>query len=265
MNSPASTDTRAPLAIVLAYDGTSFEGWQMQPQRRTVQGVVEAVLSKVHGVSRVAIVGAGRTDAGVHALGQVASYSPPTFRDPDLLQHALARLLPREVRPLAVRPMSSRFHACRSAAGKLYRYRILNRPMVLPFDAPYVWQVPQALDIEAMNAAAMRLPGLRDFSSFSAVGGQTKTFVRDLRRLAIVTRDDGEISIEAEADGFLYRMVRVIAGVLVEIGRRRRSQESIDALLNLPRVGSAAAMAPAQGLCLVRVHYPEGDDPHGAV
>ncbi|MFN7965178.1 MAG: tRNA pseudouridine(38-40) synthase TruA [Acidobacteriota bacterium] len=253
---------RPSYAIVLAYDGTRFEGWQLQPQRRTVQGVVEEALSKIHGVTRVAIVGAGRTDAGVHALGQVASYTPPTPREPAQLQHALSRLLSHEVRPLSVRAMSNQFHACRSAAGKIYRYRVVNRPTLLPFEAPYVWHVPQRLEIGAMLAAAATLPGTRDFASFSAAGGQTKSYVRELRRLAIVPRDDGEISIEVEADGFLYRMVRIITGLLIEIGRARRSTEAVAALLAAPRVGSAATMAPPQGLCLVRVHYPRDDDPH---
>lgn len=250
-----------PLAVVVSYDGGRFHGWQAQPDQRTVQGVLEQVLARLHGVPRLTLAAAGRTDAGVHALAQVASYRPPTAREPEALHYALMRLLPTEVRPLVVAEMPADFHACRSAIGKLYRYRIINRPLLLPFEAPLAWHLPQPLDLAAMRAAATRLLGTHDVASLTTVGGQSRTSVRTIRAVRLREHDDGQLLIDAEADGFLYRMVRVIVALLVDVGRGRRRADDIARLLAEPRVGSASAMAPAQGLCLVRVRYPAGYDP----
>jgi tRNA pseudouridine38-40 synthase len=243
-------------ALVLAYDGREFAGWQRQPGERTVQGVVEAALARVHGASELTIVGAGRTDRGVHALGQVASYPPPTPRDPQLLWHALSRLLPPDLRVLNVIATDASFHACRSAIAKLYCYRMLLRPLALPFELPFAWQLHGQIDVEAMRQAARMLIGRHDFASFSVTGGQSKTTTREISRIELELSNDQQLSLKIEADGFLYRMVRVIVGLLVEIGRGRRSPRSIEALLSQPRFGAARAMAPPHGLCLVHVDYP---------
>ncbi len=261
----SATGPGRPLALVVAYDGRPFAGWQVQPDRPTVQGIVESALARVHGVPEgtVRIVGAGRTDAGVHALGQVASYVPPTPRRPEVLRTALAGLLPREVRVLAVREMPPAFHACRSATGKVYRYRIVNREIVLPFEDPWAWHVRAPLDRAAMGAAAARLVGRHDFAAFQTAGSPSATTVRTLRRLAVRERPGEVVEIEAEGDGFLYRMVRNLVGLLVEVGLGRRPPGDAARVLASGRRSAAGVTAPARGLCLVRVLYPPGLDPGG--
>lgn len=249
------------VALLVAYDGTGLAGWQLQPREFTVQGLLEEALGKVHGVSRredVAVVGAGRTDAGVHALGQVAAYRAPTPRAADDLESGLNALLPPAVRVLRVAVAPPGFHPCRGAVEKCYRYRIVNRHVVLPFDAPWAWHVRGPLDVRAMREGAACLRGRHDFASFVTAGGQSLTTVRDLRRLDVSAGGDGLVVVHAEADGFLYRMVRNIVGLLVEIGRGRRSPlEAPDVLAARDR-SAAGLTAPARGLCLVRVEYPGG-------
>jgi len=260
--------TDAPVtALVVAYDGGPFAGWQLQPNRPTVQGTLEAALSAIHGAPReaVAIVGAGRTDAGVHALGQVATYRAPNRRELPELLHGLAGLLPDSVRVVGARRLPASFHACRSATGKLYRYRIINRRIALPFESPWAWLIRPPLDVDAMRKAAGRLVGEHDFSAFASAGGQQESGVRTLRRLALVEQPGGVLELDAEADGFLYRMVRNLAGFLVDVGLgRRRAEEAADVLAAGDR-RCAGGTAPPQGLCLVRVDYgPEWDEADGA-
>lgn len=249
----------SPLALKVAYDGTHFAGWQVQPAAPTVQGLLQQVLDKVHGTppGTVSIVGSGRTDSGVHALGQVASYFPPTPRSPEVLLQALTKLLPPAVRVLDIREAPIDFHACRSATGKIYRYRIINRFEILPFEAPWAWHQRLPLNLAAMRHAAADLVGTHDFASFATAGGQSETTVRTVRRLALLERGGGVVELEAEADGFLYRMVRNLAGLLVEIGRDRRPPSDAWRVLALRQRAAAGITAPPQGLCLVRVFYPE--------
>ncbi len=258
-----SGDKAAPVALVVAYDGREFAGWQVQPDHPTVQGVLEVALGRVHGVSpgTVRIVGAGRTDAGVHALGQVASYLPPTPRSPEVLRAALAGLLPETVRVLAVREMPAEFHARGSAAGKVYRYRVVNRELALPFEAPFAWHVRAPLDLAAMRAAAAHLVGRHDFAAFQTAGSPTETTVRTLHRLDVRERPGGVVEVEAVADGFLYRMVRNLVGLLVEVGLGRRPPDDAARVLAARDRSAAGRTAPARGLCLVRVLYPPGLDP----
>jgi tRNA pseudouridine38-40 synthase len=224
-------------------------------------------LSSIHGAPRdaVAIVGAGRTDAGVHALGQVATYRAPSRRELPALLHGLAGLLPDSVRVVEARRLPASFHACRSATGKLYRYRIVNRRIALPFESPWAWLVRPPLDRDAMRTAAEPLVGEHDFTAFASGGGQQETGVRTLRRLDIIEQPGGVLELAAEADGFLYRMVRNLAGFLVDVGLgRRRADESAEVLASRDR-RRAGGTAPPQGLCLVRVEYgPEWDAVEGA-
>lgn len=263
-----SAATSAPVtALVVSYDGHAFQGWQLQPDRPTVQGALEWALATVHGAPRdaVAIVGAGRTDAGVHALGQVASYRPPNERAPADLLHALAGLLPASVRVLEIRRLPEEFHACRSATEKLYRYRIVNRRLALPFESPFAWHVRAPLEVGAMRRAAAALVGRRDFAAFATAGGQQETTVRELRRLVLTERPGGILELEAAADGFLYRMVRNVTGFLVDVGLGRRGADEVEEVLASRSRSRAGSTAPPQGLCLVRVSYgPEWDRSEGA-
>jgi tRNA pseudouridine38-40 synthase len=248
-----------PVALRLAYDGTDFAGWQQQPDQPTIQGLVQRCLDLVHGEppGAIALVGAGRTDAGVHALGQVASYLPPTPRPPEVLHHALAGLLPEAIRVLDVWSAPEGFHARRSARSKVYRYRILNRPLALPFETRWSWWVQRPLDIPAMRAAAHHFVGRRDFAALASAGGQCATTVRTLRTLSVAAAADGTIVVEAEADGFLYRMVRNLAGFLVETGLGRRQPAAAEEVLRSRRRPRGGLTAPARGLCLVRVAYDD--------
>jgi len=245
------------VALRLAYDGTDYAGWQWQPNAPTVQGVLQRALDVVHGVPEgtVSVCGAGRTDSGVHALGQVASYRPPTSRSPEELALALLSLLPEDVRVLAAWNAPEGFHPCRSATGKIYRYRIVNRALALPFETRWAWRVPKTLDVAAMREAAAQLTGRRDFAAFATAGGQSKTTVRTLRRLDVTPRGDSSIEVEAEGDGFLYRMVRNLTGFLVEVGTGRRPPDDAARVLAGLDRGAAGRTAPPQGLCLVRVLY----------
>lgn len=245
------------IGLLVSYDGTDYQGWQYQPAKTTVQGVLQEALARIHGVPAHSffIVGSGRTDSGVHALGQVASYHPPTRRAPAVLLNALFHVLPLDIRVLEAWDAAPRFHACRSARGKTYRYRLVNRPFALPFEQRYAWHVRYELDLERMRDAAARLVGRHDFASFATAGGQSKTTVRTLRRLELAERPGAVLELEAEADGFLYRMVRNLTGFLVEVGRGRRPPEDADAALAARRRVAAGMTAPAHGLCLVRVDY----------
>jgi tRNA pseudouridine38-40 synthase len=239
---------------VCAYDGGGFAGWQSQPGGRAVQDVIEARLAQVLG-SAVRIHGSGRTDAGVHARGQVFHFDSGWRHGPDRLAAALRTGLPATIQIVSVRPVSAEFHARFSALGKTYAYE-LHLGDADPFTRPYCWPVFRPLDFGAMESAAARLRGRHDFRAFAASRGEgEEDTVRDLRRLDIVRRGR-RARIVAEADGFLYKMVRSLVGALVAVGEGRLTPEQVGHILRdrarLPRVETA----PPQGLFLLRVAYP---------
>ena len=246
------------VAMRLAYDGSEFQGWQLQPSAPTIQGEVERALGRLFGTARrVAVVGAGRTDSGVHALGQVAGCRVPLDRPPAVLQRGLNALLPSAIRVLDVTPVPREFHPCRSVVRKTYRYRIVNRELQFPFETRWSWHIRQPLDLEEMRRAARLLTGRHDFRSFVTAGGQSRTTVRTLERLALRRLAGGVVEIEAVGEGFLYRMVRNIGGLLVEIGLGRRSAQGVREILAARDRARAGRTAPAAGLCLVSVEYPD--------
>ena len=252
------------ISLRLEYDGTDFVGWQVQPNGRSVQAVVEAALTELC-AAPVRVIAAGRTDSGVHATGQVVSFMPPVERPLVAYQKGLNGLLPHDVAVLEARVRPLGFDARRSAQGKLYRYRIENRATRGPLTARQAWQVFAPLDLERMRSGAASLVGKHDFAAFRASNCEAKTTTRTLRRLDLVGSSGNELAIEVEATAFLKHMVRNIVGTLVEVGTGRRSVESVgEALASLDR-RLAGRTAPPQGLCLVRVDYPEegasrGDD-----
>jgi tRNA pseudouridine38-40 synthase len=241
------------LKLTVAYDGTAFAGWQMQANQRTVQGLLEEALLAIEG-ARVVVHAAGRTDAGVHAAGQVISFSLTAPIPCDALVRALNVRLDRDLRVMTAEEAPARFNARFDARQKTYHYAIYNAKVVPPPLRHFVWHVPQPLDVTAMNAAAGALIGAHDFAAFQASGSDVITTRRELIASRVVFRD-GQIVYEVTGTGFLRHMVRNIVGTLVDIGRGRRPIEDMTRVLHSRDRAQASATAPPQGLTLVRVDY----------
>ncbi|MFH1466264.1 MAG: tRNA pseudouridine(38-40) synthase TruA [Pseudomonadota bacterium] len=241
--------------LLLEYDGTDYAGWQWQPDQATVQGEVEQAVARVMGHGPIRVVGSGRTDSGVHALGQVASFASPAERDPRNLRLGLNSVLPRDICCRDAQRAPDGFDARKHAKRKLYRYRLLDGNRRSALRLRQVACEPITLDVAAMARAAAHLVGTHDFTSFRAAGSDVPTSVRTLHRLEVARVAD-EIVFEVEGDGFLRAMVRIIVGTLVEVGRGRRDPESLlDVLAALDRSVAGRTALP-QGLCLVWVEYP---------
>lgn len=249
------------IRLTLQYDGAAYAGWQVQPARATVQGTLEAALARICG-GPVRVTGAGRTDAGVHALGQVAHFDTGLPHADGVWVRALNSHLPRDIAVREAREVAEAFHARHGAAGKHYRYRVLNRPVRCPFRRGYTWFVPVRLDVEAMERAARCLVGSHDFSSFRASGCGAKSPVRRLDRIR-VARDGDEVVFDLEGTGFLKQMARNIVGTLVEVGRGRREPDWTARVLAAGDRRAAGETAAAWGLVLVRVAYPPPFDAWG--
>ena len=246
---------RRTLKLILAYDGTDFVGWQRQAAGVSVQGLLEDALSRIEG-EPVTVHGAGRTDAGVHALGQVASTSLTVPIDPATLTRALNAVLPPDVRVLSVEEAPAAFHARFSATGKIYEYRIVDGPLLSPFLRRYVWHVVQRLDLDAVRAASMALRGTHDFAAFQGSGASVASTERTIHRIEWEAGSaDRPLVMHIEGDGFLRHMVRNLAGTLVEIGLGRRSVADIAAIRDSRDRSRAGPTAPPCGLFLVRVLY----------
>ncbi len=247
------------LLLTLEYDGTDFNGWQLQAEGRTVQGALEEAVRRITG-ERVRVCGAGRTDAGVHAEGQTAHFDTESDLEPARIKGALNHYLPQDVSVLDCRQVPHQFDAQRSATSKLYRYRILTSGPRRPLRERYVLRRWQPLDAEAMARCAALLEGEHDFTSFASEHATVQSCVRRVVRSELVESGD-ELHYFIEGDGFLYNMVRVIVGTLIEVGRGQMGEEEFaDALAARDRT-AAGPTAAARGLTLVRVNYP--DDPRG--
>lgn len=242
------------LKLTIAYDGTNYVGWQRQENGLSVQQLIEDALQPMCGDDVPVVMGAGRTDAGVHASGQVASVRVAFDHPPNAVHRALNVRLPADVRILAVEEADPRFHARFDAAGKSYRYRIATDRVLLPFDRWFVWHMPQPCDVDAMRAAASVLLGRHDFSSFQASGSTVLDGWRTLERVH-VERVGSEIHIEVDGDGFLRHMVRIVVGTLVDIGVGHRSVDSMGSVLAACDRQHAGRTAPPHGLMLVRIKY----------
>ncbi len=247
----------ATFKLTLAYDGTDFAGWQVQPGKRSVQGVLETALRQITG-EEVRAVASGRTDAGVHALGQVVAIRTDTRLPEDVLQRALNAQLPHDVAVLQVVRVPDHFHPIRDALRKRYRYVIHDGPVRDVFRRRFAWQYPCRLDEAAMHRAAQHLLGTHDMASFQARGAERETTRRTVYDIGVRRGQDEEqhvLTIEVEANGFLYKMVRAIVGTLVEVGRGAQDEAWVATVRDACDRRAAGPTAPAQGLCLVRVEY----------
>ena len=241
------------IKLVLAYDGTDFRGWAKQPGVRTVGGVLEDALAKVLRESPGLSV-AGRTDAGVHAEGQVASFSSSGAVEPSRVQRAINGMLSPEVVVLRASVAPGSFDARRSARGREYRYRIDGAAVPNPFTARFVWHRPGDLDLKAIQRASNFLTGEHDFASFCRASKLPSSTVRILRELSLSKRGR-EIVITAKADSFLHQMVRSLVGTLVAVGEGKMDPASMPAILEARNRSAAGPVAPPHGLSLVRVLY----------
>lgn len=245
------------LKLIVSYDGAPFSGWQSQANRNTIQDHLESAFQRICS-KPVRVHGAGRTDAGVHALAQCAHVDLPNRRyKPDRWVSALNGLLPSAIRVVRCRFVSEAFHARFSVKGKMYRYRIWNAAVLPPFESGRAWHVVRTLDFDGIVLAAKEFCGQHDFASFSANRGTPETNTVRIIRAARVRRAGPCISIEFEGDGYLYKMVRMMVGTLVRLGLKQSSPHEISARLRSPRraVSRGRIAAPADGLFLVRVRY----------
>lgn len=238
--------------LVVEYDGTDFHGWQLQPGARTVQGELEAAAERVFGVA-VRVAAAGRTDAGVHAAGQVVAFSAERVIEPRTVRRALNFHTGGDLAVCDVEWVGDDFDPRRHAASRRYLYRIWNRPEGSPFWRRYAWFVPRPLEVEAMQRAAAQLVGEHDFTSFQGAGCDAEHARRRVLG-STLTVDGPLLTYEIEATAFLRHMVRNIVGTLVEIGLAQREAD-LGALLAARDRTRAGATAPARGLCLVEVRY----------
>lgn len=246
------------LRLLIAYDGGPFAGWQSQAGRNGVQDHLETALSKIAGVD-VRVHGSGRTDAGVHARGQVAHVDVPAGRRETATWLAATNAnLPAEIRLLEVKRVRGGrdgFHARYSATGKRYEYRIWNWNWLHPLEIGRAWHVPQPIDVAAMQKAAKALLGRHDFANFAANRGEVEPDTARTLSMVNIRRSGSLITLRFEGDGFLYKMVRLLTGTLARIGQGKAPPALIKELLEKKGAQKAQFAAPAEGLCLVKVFY----------
>ena len=242
------------IRLDLEYDGTAYHGWQVQPDVSTIQQELEDTLCQILG-KRVRVVGAGRTDAGVHALGQVGHFPTESGLEVGALFRGMNSLLPEDIVVRAVREAPPDFHARKSALMKRYEYWILNDPTPSAFHYRFFWHVRVALDQLKMQRAAQRLVGEYDFASFQATGSNVRNTVRTIYSTKVTSSEKYLWAITIEANGFLRHMVRNIVGTVVEVGRGKLTVEGFSKVIAARDRTKAGMTAPAHGLCLLEVRY----------
>ena len=244
------------VVLTIAYDGTNFAGWQRQKNSRSVQATLEVALRKLLGQS-IPVVGAGRTDSGVHAKGQVAHAEIPNGMPLPTLKRALNATLPKDLAICSIRKAPDRFHARYAAQGKWYRYVIWNTPDRPLFERSFLHHLPVKLSVAKMQKTARLLQGRHNFKAFHSSGRSVTSTVRTLKRFS-VRKQGKKIVIDAIADGFLYHMVRRMVGLLIEVGKGKVEPAQVRQLLQPGRTNGKPFIpptAPAKGLCLMKVRY----------
>jgi len=241
------------IKLIISYDGSNYHGWQRQRGKPTVQGILENTLKKM--LAKIKVTGAGRTDAGAHALGQVANFHVDKLKMPvKKLRTVLNNLLPEDIRILEASSCPLSFDSRRSAKGKTYIYLVCNSEMILPFFSKYSWHMPVKLNINKMIAAGACLAGTHDFASFMSSGSSVKTTIRTIKSIRIV-KDDPFITFCIRGNGFLKQMVRSIVGSLVEVGLGKMTPNEFKGILAKKDRTAAGRCAPAKGLFLLSVEY----------
>jgi tRNA pseudouridine38-40 synthase len=242
------------IKLTIEYDGANYQGWQVQPKGPTIQGMIEEKLALLTGET-IHLIGSGRTDAGVHALGQIAHFKTRSKMNVQSIQRALNSLLPPDIGIQGAEEVEEDFHARKHSKSKVYEYQILNRNLRSVFHRGHAWHIPQELDLKEMKKATQRLMGEHDFSSFRSVGSPTRTAVRRVIRAEWRKSHDGLLRFEIEANGFLKQMVRAIIGTLVEVGKGKISSEEFQRIVDSKDRKRAGPTAPAHGLFLKEVKY----------
>lgn len=249
--------------VILQYEGTRYQGWQKQESTdNTIQGKLEKLLSKMAD-AKVEVQGSGRTDAGVHAAGQVANFHVNTTKTPSEIMEYMNTYLPEDIAVIDIEEMPERFHSRLNAKGKIYCYRVLNTDVPHVFDRRYVHVIKEKLDVEAMQKAAAYLEGTYDFRAFTSNKRSKKSTVRTIDRILIEKtispmfpedkRD--EILFTYSGNGFLYHMVRILTGTLLEVGLHKRKPEDMAEILSSGLRENAGELVPAKGLTLMEVRY----------
>lgn len=250
--------------VLLQYEGTRYQGWQKQESTdNTIQGKLEALLSKMAG-TKVEIQGSGRTDAGVHAMGQVANFHIDTDMAPSQIMEYMNFYLPEDIAVIAIEEMPGRFHSRLNAKGKTYMYRVINTKVPHVFDRKYAFTVEEKLDVNAMRRAAAFMEGTHDFKAFTSMKKSKKSTVRTIDSILIEEVESPVCGIKGGTDelrflfcgnGFLYHMVRIMVGTLIEVGLHKRNPEEITDIFEKGSRENAGELVPAKGLTLLEVRY----------
>jgi len=239
--------------LTIQYDGTNYCGWQKQNNGISVQEEIENAIHRLTG-ERVDLIGSGRTDKGVHALGQVANFTTNSTIPPDRYKYALNSILPQDISIISSELVPDSFHSQYDAKGKIYKYTIYNREVRNPIYNRYAYHVPVKLNLNSMRKGAECFLGSHDFKAFMASGSSAKSTIRNIRSISLDKKDDF-IFLTIEGNGFLYNMVRIIVGTLVEVGLGKKQWQSIPHIIESKDRKMAGHTAPAQGLCLEKVYY----------
>ena len=249
-------DSKKNFKLTIEYDGTAYHGWQIQPNGPSIQQAIESALMKMTR-QKIRLIGSGRTDAGVHALGQVANFTCDTMITSDEFHKGLNSILPDDIVIREVKEMPIRFHSRFDAKHKRYRYTILNQPLPSAIQRHYAWWIRTPLDLSAMEKAAAHIIGEHDFKAFEGAGSPRSHTIRHVTELDINGHPCGPVTIDIRADGFLRYMVRNIVGTLVDVGLGKISPQQIQKIIALKDRSLAAATAPARGLFLMEVCYSQ--------
>lgn len=240
--------------LKISYDGSRYFGWEHQPDRETIQGKIETVLARMVDKDMIDVIGAGRTDAGVHARAMIANVHLDTQMSPEEIRDYANRYLPDDIAILEVREAADRFHARYKAVGKTYQYTCFDGPVKPVFDRKYYTPLDQELDVEAMQEAAHFLEGKHDYKSFCGNSRMKKSTVRIVDTIT-VRRRKGYVYLTFHGTGFLQNMVRIMSGTLIEVGLGRKRPEEVGEILEACDRKVAGPTAPAKGLCLLKVDY----------